>query len=119
MIALDKYSPVMWTDEDGLITAWVSRSVQVVKGMARRGVWTVRKSMVCVTLASATTGAVVAAPVTDVITVDIAPRNVPVRDLHPDQHLVPDGYWKKLGDAFDKLPVAGARDLSEDPEILV
>jgi hypothetical protein len=113
-----QYQPAEWV-ANGLLTTFARKAHEVPKRLARVGKWSVGAAVIAFALnAVAEAPSFVKLP-TQVVEIDALVIGSTRTRLRPEDHLVPPGYWEKLGAAIRSVERLPAQDLSRDPPVMV
>ena len=120
MIGLEfaRYQPAEWV-ENGLLTSFARKAHELPKRLARVGKWSVGAVLMVVTMTAVTDAASFSRYQTEVVEIDVLVAGSKASRLRPEDHIVPAGYWEKLGSAIKAVERLPAQDLSSDPPVLV
>lgn len=118
LFAFDIYMPSAWV-EDGLLKPISSKHSREASRQSRLGKWAVKSAVLAIS-ASAIIGTAVLPNLPNSVA-NAQPFASPYRPhaLRPEEHIVPDHYWGRLGEAIKSAGHLPAQDASNDPPILV
>ena len=121
MNQFDLYMPGLWV-EDGLLVRVTKKVTEVLKRQVRSGQWTVKPMLPLATCAITAALLLQNVPtvVEDVGVVSLSADQLnSKRAMAPEDQLVPEGYFLRLGAAVKSIARLPEQDISNDPPIMV